>query len=191
MISEKEFLNRYFVIRQSLNSEALLHPLVWPNEDWSKLIYGSEDNETRQKITELAIEMEDTGAWIVKTFFGDYPDDTVTVEIADIGRWKIDFPSQLYAFLKTKREFLISDKDVKWVRTNVNKNRGEEQHASTDHSTEGFEHVARKTGSTGEPCFHGVSDTCDQGECKAGLGIPDDAVDQNESFHGRKGAQPL
>jgi hypothetical protein len=41
MITEKEFLNRYFVIRQRLDSEALLHPLVWPNEDWSKLIYGT------------------------------------------------------------------------------------------------------------------------------------------------------
>lgn len=86
MLTEKEFLNRYFEIRQRLDSEALFHPLVWPNEDWSKLIYGTEDAETRQKIIELAAEMEDTGAWIVKTFFGDYPENTKTVEIADIGQ---------------------------------------------------------------------------------------------------------
>lgn len=127
MITEKEFLNRYFVIRQRLDSEALLHPLIWPNEDWSKLIYGTEDAETRQKIIELAAEMEDTGAWIVKAFFGDYPENTKTVEIAGLGKWKIDFPSQLYAFLKAKKENLISDQYAEWVKPNVNVDRGGKQ----------------------------------------------------------------
>ena len=166
MISEKEFLNRYFEIRQRLDSEALLHPLVWPNEDWSKLIYGSEDAKTRQKITELAAEMEDTGAWIVKTFFGDYPDDTKTVEIAGGGQWQIDFPSQLYAFLRMKREKLISDDDVKWVKPN--KNRGEDN-ATTDHSTERLADVTGETGSAGEPRQHGVSDGIDPRKSEASL----------------------
>ena len=158
MITEKEFLNRYFEIRQRLDSEALHQPLVWPNEYWSKLIYGSEDAETRQKIIELAAEMEDTGAWIVKTLFGDYPDDTKTVEIAGVGQWQIDFPSQLYAFLRVKREKLISDHDVKWVKPN--KNRGENNEA-TDHRTERPADVTWKTGGAGEPCQHGVFDICD------------------------------
>ena len=115
MISEKEFLNRYFEIRLRLDTEAGYHPIVWPNEDWSKLIYGTEDDDTRQMIIELDADMEDTGGWIVKTLFEDYPDDTYTVEIADVGQWQIDFPSQLYAFLKAKRENLISNENVKWA----------------------------------------------------------------------------
>jgi hypothetical protein len=190
MLTEKEFLNRYFEIRQRLDSEALFHPLVWPNEDWSKLIYGTEDAETRQKIIELAAEMEDTGAWIVKTFFGDYPENTKTVEIADIGQWKIDFPSQLYAFLKVKRENLISDQKVKWVRPIVNENRGE-NNAATDHRTERSADVAGETGGAGEPRQHGISDTGDPGEYKAGLEIPNYAVDTDESSDWREGLQTL
>ena len=60
--------------------------------------------------------MEDTGGWIVKALFKDFPEDTETVEIAGFGQWKIDFPSQLYAFLKVKRENLVSDRNAKWIK---------------------------------------------------------------------------
>ena len=116
MFSEKEFMSRYFDIKQRLATEEIQHPLVWPNEDWSKLIYGTEDEKTRRMMSELASDMEDTGGWIVKALFKDYPEDTETVEIAGFGQWKIDFPSQLYAFLKVKRENLVSDRNAKWIK---------------------------------------------------------------------------
>ena len=143
-----------------------------------------------QKIIELAAEMEDTGAWIVKAFLGDYPENTKTVEIAGLGKWKIDFPSQLYAFLKAKKENLISDQYAEWVKPNVNVDRGE-NNAATDHRTERPADVAGETGGAGEPRQHGISDTGDPGEYKAGLEIPNYAVDTDESSDWREGLQTL
>ena len=45
-MTEQEFVDRYFEIRERLNTESLTEPLWWPNEDCSKLIYGSHDTGT-------------------------------------------------------------------------------------------------------------------------------------------------
>ena len=43
--------------------------MVWPNEDCSKLIYGTENEKTRHMMSELASDTEDTGEWIAKALF--------------------------------------------------------------------------------------------------------------------------
>ena len=117
-MTEQEFVVRYFEIRERLNTESLSEPLWWPNEDCSKLIYGSHDKETIALIHELTVSMEDTGEWIVKTLFEDYPEGKRTAKFKNSDEtelWRIDFPSQLFAFLTRKREFLISDSQVEFV----------------------------------------------------------------------------
>ena len=51
--------------------------------------------------------------------------------------------------------------------------------------------VAGETGGAGEPRQHGISDTGDPGEYKAGLEIPNYAVDTDESSDWREGLQTL
>ncbi len=117
-MTQELFLDRYFEIQERLNAESLTEPLWWPNEDWSKLIYGSRDKKTIALIHDLTVAMEDTGNWIVKTLFQDYPDNKRTVLLEgfeDFGIWKIDYPSQLYDFLSRKKELLISDDHVRFV----------------------------------------------------------------------------
>lgn len=125
-MTEQEFVDRYLEIRERLNAESLSESLWWPNADWSKMIYGSHDKKTIELIHELTAAMEDTGEWIVKTLFEDYPDGKRIVKFKDSDeteQWKIDFPSQLFAFLTRKRDLLISDSQVKFVDEQVKEGR--------------------------------------------------------------------
>ena len=117
-MTEQEFRERYYEIRERLNDESLSGPLWWPNEDWSKMIYGSHNKKTIELIRDLTVAMEDTGNWIARTLFDDYPDSQRIVRFVDscdATQWKIDYPSQLYAFLTRKRDLLISDSQVEFV----------------------------------------------------------------------------
>lgn len=73
------------------------------------------DPVTQDQILDLQAEMEDTAGYITNALFGDRKGDTWSVQILGVGIWKIDFPSQLYDFLRTKKENLISDNRVEWV----------------------------------------------------------------------------
>ncbi len=70
--------------------------------------------ETYALIMNLQIEMEDTGDWIRRALYSVWENATGRVRIEGYGEWQIDFPSQLFEFLRVKKENLISDHMVKW-----------------------------------------------------------------------------
>ena len=119
-MTREEFLDQYFEIKQRLEDEARYSPVIWSNEDWSQLIYGTSDDKTYGLLHDMIVGMEDTGNWIARTLFKDYPENSSSiVEIEGVGKWMIDYPSQLYDFLSRKREKLIPDKKVIWLNEAV------------------------------------------------------------------------
>jgi len=111
-ITEHDFIRSYLTIRQRLDMEGT--DTIWVDRS-GRLAYRTTDPVTQDQILDLQAEMEDTAGYITNALFGDRNGETWIVQIFGVGRWKIDFPSQLYDFLRTKKENLISDNRVEWV----------------------------------------------------------------------------
>ena len=111
-ITEHDFIRSYLTIRQRLDMEGT--DTIWVDRS-GRLAYRTTDPVTQDQILDLQAEMEDTAGYITNALFGDRKGDTWSVQILGVGIWKIDFPSQLYDFLRTKKENLISDNRVEWV----------------------------------------------------------------------------
>ena len=110
-LSELDFIKRYIILLQRLAGGVITKYL----DKNGKRVTRIDDEVTGRLILDLQAEMEDTGGFITRALFGEFGSETRRVEIDGEGTWQIDFPSQLYDFLKVKKERLIPDYWVEWV----------------------------------------------------------------------------
>ena len=108
----RDFIKQYIRIKQRIDYTTRESP-------WMYLLEKEQDefwDETYALIMDLQIEMEDTGDWIRRALYSVWENATGRVRIEGYGEWQIDFPSQLFEFLRTKKENLISDHMVEWEK---------------------------------------------------------------------------